>query len=126
MTNHVHLIAKADSDDSLSDILRDLKKYTSRMILKAISENPKEGRKEIFLERFEQAGRINSNNRKYQFWRQDNKPIELWSNDVIDQKIDYVHNNPVEAGFVKHPEDYLYSSAKYYIENQGILEIERL
>ena len=96
------------------------------MILKAISENPKEGRKEIFLERFEQAGRINSNNRKYQFWRQDNKPIELWSNDVIDQKIDYVHNNPVEAGFVKHPEDYLYSSAKYYIENQGILEIERL
>ncbi|MEZ5084265.1 MAG: hypothetical protein R2750_12595 [Bacteroidales bacterium] len=44
-----------------------------------------------------------SNVKHYQFWQQHNKPIELWSNSVIDQKLDYLHNNPVEAGFVIEP-----------------------
>jgi hypothetical protein len=42
----------------------------------------------------------NSNVKHYQFWRHDNKPIELWSNKVIQQKTDYVHNNPIEEGFI--------------------------
>ncbi len=58
---------------------------------------------------------------KYQFWRHDNKPIELWSNKVIDEKINYIHNNPVEEGLVFRPEDYVYSSAKDYSGEKGIL-----
>ena len=76
------------------------------------------------LNAFQFAASKNSNNKTYQFWRQDNKPIEVWSNDVIDQKLDYIHNNPVEAGFVDHPEDYIYSSARNYAELKGLLEIE--
>ncbi len=49
------------------------------------------------------AGSKNSNVKKSQFWQQHNKPIELWSPNVIDQKVDYIHNNPVEAGFVNEP-----------------------
>jgi len=49
---------------------------------------------------FERAGRKNSNNRKYQFWQQHNKPIELSDNKILDQKLDYLHMNPVEEGFV--------------------------
>ena len=52
----------------------------------------------------------------------DNKPIELWSNKVIGEKIDYIHNNPVEEGLVFRAEDYLYSSAADYAGEQGVLE----
>jgi hypothetical protein len=65
---------------------------------------------------------ISSNVNKYQFWRHDNRPIELWSNKVIDEKINYIHNNPVEEGLVFRPEDYLYSSAADYAGEKGILD----
>lgn len=55
-------------------------------------------------------------------WRHDNKPIELWSNEVIQQKIEYIHNNPVEEGFVFRPEDYKYSSASDYAGEKGLLD----
>jgi hypothetical protein len=60
--------------------------------------------------------------KEYQFWQHDNKPIELWSNKVFDEKINYIHNNPVEAGLVSYPEDYVYSSARAYRGDKGILE----
>ena len=59
----------------------------------------------------------------YRFWRGDNKPIELWSNNIIDQKIDYDHMNPVEEGLVFRPEDYVYSSAANYAGEKGLLDI---
>ena len=66
-----------------------------------------------------------SNTTNYQFWRHDNKPIELWSNKIIQQKIDYIHNNPVEEGIVIRAEDYKYSSARNYgNDDQTILEID--
>lgn len=57
----------------------------------------------------------------YQFWRHDNNPIELWSTPVITQKIDYVHQNPVEAGLVYKAEDYIYSGARDYADEPGLL-----
>jgi hypothetical protein len=72
---------------------------------------------------FNKAGEYNSNNTEYQFWRQDNKPIELWSNEVIGQKLEYIHNNPVSAGFVSEPWHWLYSSAIDYSGGKGILEL---
>ena len=59
----------------------------------------------------------------YQFWRHDKNPIELWSTHVIKQKIDYVHQNPVEAGLVYKAEDYVYSSARDYADETGLLVI---
>jgi len=116
MTNHVHLIVRAKEGCSLPDILRDYKKFTSKEIKKTISENYKESRKEWLLEHFEtQEG--------FRFWRGDNKPIELWSNKVINQKIDYIHQNPVEEGLVFKAEDYVYSSAIEYAGEKGMLDV---
>ncbi|MEZ5084268.1 MAG: hypothetical protein R2750_12610 [Bacteroidales bacterium] len=70
----------------------------------AIAENPAESRREWILKMMGEAASERSNVKHYQFWQQHNKPIELWSNSVIDQKLDYLHNNPVEAGFVIEPE----------------------
>jgi len=124
MSNHVHLIAKAKEGFELSGILRDLKKFTSKKIIEAINENVQESRKEWMLSMFKNAGAYNVNNKNYQFWKQDNKPIELWSNEVLDQKLDYVHNNPIEEGIVEKPEDYIYSSARDYAGVRGLLQIE--
>ncbi len=74
------------------------------------------------LEYFKNEARKTSNTTNFQFWRHDSKPIELWSNKVIQQKIDYIHNNPVEEGIVFRPEDYKYSSAIDYSGNKGLLE----
>ena len=68
----------------------------------------------------------NPNNEQCQFWQQGNHQIELWSKPVIDQKLDYIHNNPVVAGWVDLPEYYLYSSARDYADIKGLLDIDLL
>ena len=88
MSNHVHLII-GTVDKKMEDIVRDIKRHTSKTILKAIANNPQESRKEWMLWMFERAGKHNPNNEIYQFWQQNNQPIELWSNEVFDQKLDY-------------------------------------
>ena len=121
MTNHVHLIFR-DTNSQPAKLLGDFKRFTSKAIVKAIIENPKESRKEFLLEQFRKAAEKSSNVHDYQFWRHDNKPIELWNNRVIWEKISYVHTNPVEAGIVFKSEDYRYSSAVDYAGENGLLE----
>ena len=122
MTNDMHLVFRVAEGLKPENILGDFKRYTSKEVVKAIQENPKESRKEFLLEHFEKAGAKASNVSKYQFWRHDNKPIELWSNKVIKEKVDYVHNNPVEEGYVYRAEEYVYSSAIDYAEGKGIID----
>ena len=122
MSNHVHLIIGSQTANQ-SEIIRDLKKHTSKTIVKAIIDNPQESRKEWMLWMFEREGKRNSNNQTIQFWQQHNQPIELNSNFLIEQKLDYIHNNPVEAGLVQQPQDYPYSCAKDYTGNRGMVEI---
>jgi putative transposase len=127
MSNHVHLVVSARQHDT-SEILRDFKKFTAKAIIKAIEVNTGESRKEWMLAIFKREGEQNSRNSAYQFWRQDNQPKELFSASFIREKLNYIHNNPVEAGIVIKAEEYLYSSARDYYEgkNVGLLEIEFL
>lgn len=127
MSNHVHLVVSAKQNDT-SDILRDFKKFSAKAIIKAISEHPSESRKEWMIEIFKREGENNSRNSMYQFWRQDNQPKELFSAEFAKDKLNYIHNNPVEAGIVSKAEEYSYSSARDYYEgnNIGKLKIEFL
>ena len=127
MSNHIHFILSAKEGYELSNILRDFKKYSSDKVIKAIEQNTEESRKDWMLKLFKLAGKKNPRNSCYQFWQQDNHPIELNSNYLVDQKLEYIHNNPVKAGIVEKAEDYLYSSAiDYYTGKKGLLEIEFL
>lgn len=122
VTNHVHLVFRSSKENVKPEqILGDFKRFTSKAIIKAIKDNPCESRKEVLLEQFRKAGAIASNVANYQFWRHDNRPIELWSNKVIDEKINYIHQNPVVEGYVLMAEDYLYSSAIDYTGEKGLL-----
>ena len=122
MTNHVHLIFRSIDNQKPELLLGDFKRFTSRSIIISIQENPKESRREFLLDYFKKAVAESSNTTNFQFWRHDNKPIELWSNEVIQQKIDYIHNNPVEECIVFRPEDYKYSSAPDYAGEKGLLD----
>lgn len=73
---------------------------------------------------FRNYGKQNSNNTVYQFWQQDNHPIELTNNFMMDQKLNYIHNNPVKAGIVENPADYLYGSARIYEGEPGLIDIQ--
>jgi REP element-mobilizing transposase RayT len=123
MPSHVHLVFRSTNDNP-SGLLRDYKGYTAKNLIREIEENPQESRKEWLLWMMERAGKKKSNVTKRQFWQHHNKPIELWSSKVIKQKIDYIHNNPVEAGFVTNPIDWKYSSARNYAEDETILKID--
>jgi putative transposase len=122
MSNHIHFIGRAKEDFELSSILRDFKRHTSKTILNLIQES-RESRKDWMLKVFKEAGASNSKNTNYQLWRNDNHPIELNTTAVIDQKMNYIHQNPVEEGYVENAQDYLYSSARDYASMKGKLKI---
>ena len=122
MTNHAHLIISSESEN-LSGILRDLKRHPAKALLRALAENLQESRREWMLWMFERAGRRNAHNTKYQFWQQENHPIELNTNALRRQRLQYVHQNPVVAGFVDTPEDFQYSSARNYAGRPGLIEV---
>ena len=124
MSNHIHIIAYAQEGYNLSHIIRDFKRFTARAIIQDIIQSPEEGRSEWMLRLFKYHGKYNGKNDKFQFWIQDNHPIELVSPSWIKQKLDYIHLNPVRSGLVDNGEKYLYSSARQYGGKKGILGVE--
>ncbi|HET8830291.1 MAG TPA: hypothetical protein VFM79_13175 [Pelobium sp.] len=115
----------SQAPNKLSDILRDLKKFTSNNIMKAISENPHESRKNWMMWIFKRAGEKNNKNKNLQFWQQDNHPIECDTNEIIETRLNYIHENPVRSGMVWQAHDYVYSSAiDYCTDSKGLLVID--
>ena len=106
--------------------MRALKTYTSNQIQNQIAKNPVESRKEYLLKIFRACAMNSSNVKHGQFWQQNSKPIEIWTDKVINQKIEYIHMNPVAAGFVDQPEDWLYSSARNFAGRKGKLCLSEL
>jgi len=125
MSNHLHLILSAGENNNLSDVLRDFKKFTSSNVIKAIEHNNHESRQSWMLWIFKKAGEENKRNKDYQFWQQENHPVELSTNEMIDQRLNYLHENPVRSGAVRNAEEYVYSSAiDYYTAEKGLIEVD--
>ncbi|OAQ40396.1 transposase [Pedobacter psychrophilus] len=125
MSNHIHLIISTDEKNKLSDVLRDFKKFTSVKIIKEIENSTTESRKNWMIWIFKKAGEANNRNKEYQFWQQDNHPIELDSEEIFNSKINYLHYNPVKVGLVKEEKDYLLSSGiDYFGDEEGLLKID--
>jgi putative transposase len=123
MTSHIHLIIGTETG-VLSDIVRDFKSFTSRHIRIAIGQHEHESRREWMVEIFVKAGNKNERNNDFQFWQQHNHPIELSSSEMLMQRLDYIHNNPVVAGFVEKAEEWTHSSAgDYYGTRKGRVKL---
>jgi REP element-mobilizing transposase RayT len=121
MSNHVHLMIQS-SNGCLSDCIRDIKKFTSKKIIQTILNTP-ECRRDWMINRFKFNASHHNSNKSYQVWTHDNHAIQLYSNEFIRQRIEYIHNNPVKAGIVQYPEDYLYSSARNYASLEAPIDI---
>jgi REP element-mobilizing transposase RayT len=125
MPNHFHGIVSAREGCNLSDILRDFKKFTAGKILKELDNSTFESRKNWMLWLFKSAGNQNSRNENFQFWQQENHPVELNNPELKAQRMNYLHQNPVRAGLVWEPWEYRYSSACDYMNNKkGLVEID--
>lgn len=126
MSSHLHLIINAkESSDGLSAIIRDFKKYTAKALIDWILNDARESRSDWLKVVFKYHAKLNSNNKNYQVWRQDNQPKSLLHPKFISQKLNYIHMNPVEAGIVLQAEDYIYSSARSYRDGESdVLQVK--
>jgi REP element-mobilizing transposase RayT len=125
MTSHVHLIIGSGTN-LLPNIIRDTKRHSSEQLRKAITNHTQESRKEWMIPLFLNSGKKNSNNISWQLWQQNNKPILLQNEEMALRALNYIHNNPVVAGFVEEPQHWLYSSALDYNGRKGLLDIKVL
>ena len=108
MSNHFHLIWQVLGDHKRDDVQRDFLKFTGQQILKILRNENSELQNELLVQ---------SKDRKYQVWERNSLGIPLWSPEVFWQKVEYIHYNPVKAGLCEYPEDYKYSSARFYEKN---------
>jgi putative transposase len=122
MPSHLHMLVNTNEPFQLADVIRDFKKFISKKIISQIKAEP-ESRREWLLEKFSEAGRRNNKIKYYKFWQDGNHAIEIYSEEVTWQKIEYIHNNPVEEGIVSTAEDYLMSSARNYAGLENLLPV---
>ncbi|MHA6249737.1 REP-associated tyrosine transposase [Pontibacter sp. CAU 1760] len=120
MTNHLHLICSAPA---LAAVVRDFKKFTAKEIYKSIQENPQGSRKKWLLWLMRSAGELSPKHEEYRLWQEGYHPILLHNNQLMEQKLNYLHRNPVTAGYVNEPEHWKYSSALDYAGGKGRLDI---
>jgi len=109
MINHFHLMWQMVGKLSMEEVQRDFLKYTGQQIIKNFRNEKSVMHDEIV---------VNAKDRKRQVWERNSLSVPLWSPQVFEQKLDYIHMNPVKAGLCQHPEDYKYSSARFYVKNE--------
>ena len=107
MPNHIHVICRINEDFLIEDVQRDFMKYTAQQIkfhLQAVDP-----------EKLEQH-LVNAKDWKYQIWKRKSLSIPIDNNLIFEQKLNYIHENPLQAKWhlVDKPEDYFYSSARFY------------
>lgn len=113
MPNHYHILLRTLTPNKPQDIQRDVHKWVSRQIFTDLKANhPK------VLAQF----KVQSTDRQYQLWQRHSLAVEIFSESVLMQKLNYIHMNPVQPkwSLVEHPNDYYYSSSKQYNTNEVI------
>lgn len=118
MTNHIHCILSA-AQGNLSGVIRDLKSFSAKQIYAQMLQGP-ESRQEWLELVFRYAAGGHSRNQDFQIWQHDNHPEEIFSLKFLMQKMNYIHNNPVQAGWVCYPEHWRYSSAADYLNGEQV------
>ncbi|WP_428353813.1 REP-associated tyrosine transposase [Methyloprofundus sp.] len=118
LENHCHFVVQSKALDR--DIAR-YKSYTAKQMIQYLSKN---NVKQI-LEQLAFYKKAHKIDRAYQFWQEGVHPELIQSDEMMKQKIDYIHHNPVKRGYVDKAEHWRYSSARDYSGQQGLLEVCR-
>ncbi len=118
MENHLHLVASADD---LAKELGDFKSYTARRSIDYYQQQENK----FILNQLQSSKLPHRIDREYQFWQEGVHPQQIQNAEIMRQKIEYIHHNPVKRGYVELQEHWMYSSARNYAGLQGMLEICR-
>jgi putative transposase len=105
MNNHMHLIWHILSPFKPDKVQQSFLRFTAQNILLDLRNNNRELLSDFF---------VGAKDRKHQIWERNPLSIGLWTEEVLRQKLKYIHNNPVEAGYCLQPENYRFSSAAIY------------
>ncbi|MDR9410749.1 MAG: hypothetical protein RI573_18035 [Balneolaceae bacterium] len=116
MPNHLHLIAE---DKKLSGKLRAFKSFTGRATIDYLLERNSKG----LLNQLSSNKLKNHRDSKHQVWQEGLHPKQIFTAKMMRQKIEYIHFNPVKAGFVEHPVHWLLSSAVNYEGGEGVIPV---
>ena len=122
MSSHIHLLCKGTEGFILSDIIRDFKKFTSKKIVQTVLDEP-ESRREWMLDYFKKCCEYLKRDQTYKVWQDGYHAEIVETNWFIQQKVNYIHNNPVKDKIVSFPEDYYYSSARNYAGLDNDLDV---
>jgi len=116
LENHLHLIASADD---LPEQIADFKSYTARQIIDLLEAR----NVRMILKHLEYYKAKHKTDRTYQFWQEGSHPQEIQSDEMMRQKLEYIHNNPVVRGYVDDPTHWRYSSARNYAGQEGLISV---
>ena len=109
----------------LVDTIRDFKRFTYNQLIEQINNEP-ESRRDWLLDQFQFAVRRHPKNKNYKIWQDGNHAIEIFSEKIVWQKLNYIHRNPVVDKIVYKEEDYLFSSAHNYYNLPFLLPVDCL
>lgn len=116
LENHIHFIAAADD---LSEQVGDFKSFTARRLIDLL----KASKAQSLLHQLAFQRLAHKSDRDYQFWQEGSHAKQISSEEVMRQKIEYIHRNPVKRGYVDRPEDWRYSSARNYAGESGLITV---
>ncbi|ANE55124.1 REP-associated tyrosine transposase [Methylomonas sp. DH-1] len=118
LENHLHLIAAS------ADLSRDMQRFKAYTAKKIIAYLQQSGSARV-LELLALLKRPHKTESEFQVWEEGNHPQLIETEAVMRQKLDYIHRNPVERGYVDLPEHWRYSSARNYAGLEGLIEVVR-
>ena len=117
MENRLYIIADAEN---LEEEIRSFQSFTSRKIIDALKE---QNQLEI-LKALEMAKPAGNENCKIQIWQEEVCSEKIADVDIMQEKIEYIHYDPVRRGYVDEPADWRYSSARNYAGHHGLIEVD--
>jgi putative transposase len=118
MENHLHCIASAPE---LGKTMKQFKSFTARSAVDYLEEC----NNLPLLEKMQWAKLPHKKKCDYQLWQEGNHPEAIYSEEMLLQKIEYIHSNPVRRGWVDEPAQWRYSSARNYEGRQDCWRCER-
>ncbi len=122
MTNHIHSIIKAKQGYRLSGIVQSYKSFTTREIKKIIASDSRKYIKGLINTSF-----YKKDKNEFQIWQEYNYPEIITTEKFFQEKLNYIHNNPVKKEYVSNPQDWKYSSAGFYLNGDvSLMSIDEL
>lgn len=120
MPDHLHVLIWPQGKATVSDIMRDFKKFTAVRIIRQAEVEQKEG----WLAQFQQSGRETGRSQN-KVWQDDYWDKLVFTEKFLRQKLNYIHLNPLRSRLVDDLNDYPYSSYRNYEHNDhSLIEID--